>query len=100
MTPDDGGSPAEQPLDAVISIPEAPAGAAPSAEASALRGRLGQLQLEQLQLLLLRHAQRCTRYRRARWYKPIPEGTQPMRGKGLDAVREAPVSVEDNRWGS
>ena len=61
MTPDSGGSPADEPPDEAISVPEAPEGAAPSAEASSLRGLLGQMQPEQLQLLLLRHAQRCTR---------------------------------------
>lgn len=45
----------------------------------------------------IKHSQRCSRYRRARWYKPIPPGTEPMHGKGLEAVQPAPNTVTDNR---
>ena len=48
----------------------------------------------------VKHGQKDASTRRSRWYKPIPEGTQPMRGNGLDAVREDRGPVEDNRWGS
>jgi hypothetical protein len=36
----------------------------------------------------VRHRKKHVKTRRTQWYKPIPEGTTPMTGQGLDAVRD------------